>query len=179
MIPTPLALSIAQAHMGVPFPTLIETFIMLLVFEILREAGTRMPSSIGQSLSIVGALVIGQAAVSAKIISAPMVIIVSITAITGLMNTKLKGATIIIRVVFLLLSSIIGFYGYIFGVAGFFIHLLSLRSFGINYTSQMTSINLQDTKDIFIRAPWWFMKNRPNFMSKNKVRMKEDGEEPI
>lgn len=176
LIPTPLVVSIAQAHNGVPFPSIIECLLMLLIFEIIREAGMRMPSNIGQALSLVGALVIGQAAVEAKIISAPMVIIVAATAITGLINTRIKGASIIIRLVFIVFSSVIGLYGYFFALTGLLIHLLSMKSFGINYTSQMTSINLQDAKDIFIRAPWWFMKKRPKHMTKNIIRSKQDGD---
>ncbi len=179
MIPTALALSIAQSHQGVPFPTIVECLIMLFVFEILREAGSRMPSNIGQSLSIVGALVIGQAAVEAKIISAPIVIIVAFTAITGLMNMKIKGATVIIRTIFLFLSAIIGLYGFFFGFIGLLIHLLGLRSFGINYTSFFTSNKLQEAKDILIRSPAWAMKTRPKFMSKNKIRMQPDEDKTV
>lgn len=85
MLPTPLLLSIYAARQNVPFPTALETLLMLLVFEMLRESGARMPGIMGQALSIVGALVIGQAAVTAKIVSAPIVIVVAFTGICGLM----------------------------------------------------------------------------------------------
>lgn len=177
MIPTSLVVSIAQSHAGVPFPTIIECVLMLMIFEVIREAGLRMPSNIGQALSLVGALVIGQAAVEANIISAPMVIVVAGTAISGLINTRLKGATIIIRLEFIVLASIIGLYGYAFGMIWLLIHLLSIKSFGINYLSQGLSFHTQDQKDIFIRGPWWMMKKRPNFMSPNRVRQRAPGEE--
>lgn len=170
MIPTPLALSIAQSSQGVPFPTIVECALMLLVFEIIREAGIRMPSNIGQALSIVGALVIGQAAVEAKFISAPMVIIVAITAITGLINPKTKGISIILRFSFLIATFLLGFYGYFFSLFALLIHIFSLRSFGVEYTSQLTSFKGQEMKDNFLRAPWWKMKTRPVFSKRNKVR---------
>jgi len=176
MIPTSLAVSIVQSRLGVPFPSIVECMLMLLIFEIIREAGMRMPSNIGQALSLVGALVIGEAAVTANIISAPVIIIVATTAITGLINTKIKGASITIRFIFIILASVIGLYGYVFGIIGLIIHLLSIKSFGVNYTSQMTSINMQDAKDIFVRAPWWYMKKRPNFISKDIIRKGESGD---
>jgi spore germination protein KA len=81
MLPTPLLISLAAQREGVPFPAIVEAVMMELTFEILREAGVRMPRAIGSSISIVGALVIGQAAVEAGIVSATMVIVVSLTAI--------------------------------------------------------------------------------------------------
>ena len=170
MIPTYLSLSIIEAHKNVPFPTIVECILMLLVFEIIRETGIRMPSNIGQALSVVGALVIGQAAVEAKFISAPMVIIVAITAITGLINPKIKGVTILTRLVFLIASSILGFYGYFYCIITLLTHLFSLHSFGVLYTSQISAWNFQGFKDNFFRAPWKFMITRPDFVKKNKVR---------
>ena len=176
MIPTSLALSVAESHQGVPLPTFVECVVMLFVFELIRETGIRMPSNIGQALSVVGALVIGQAAVEAKFVSAPMVIIVAITAITGLINPVIKGASILLRYTLLILTGILGFYGYFFGLIGVLIHLMNVRSFGVEYTSQITSYNSQAMKDNFIRAPWWLMKTRPLFEQKNNIRSSENGD---
>lgn len=170
MIPTYLSLSIIEAHKNVPFPTIVECILMLLVFEIIRETGIRMPSNIGQALSVVGALVIGQAAVEAKFISAPMVIIVSITAITGLINPKIKGVTILTRLIFLLAASFLGFYGYFYCIIILLTHLFSLHSFGVLYTSQICAWNFQGFKDNSFRAPWKYMITRPDFVKKNNVR---------
>lgn len=179
MIPTPLLLSISAARQGVPFPTIVEVFGLLIVFEILREAGTRMPSNIGQALSIVGALVLGQASVEAKIVSAPVVIIVAFTGITGLMIPRLKGVTILLRDIFLLLSAFLGLYGFIFGIIGFLLHLCELRSFGIPYTLYLTSLDPKDIKDTVIRAPWWYMKYRPKLIvANNRVRQAMEGKKP-
>jgi spore germination protein KA len=176
MLPTPLLMSIAMARQGVPLPTVLEAIVMLIVFEILRETGARMPSSIAQALSIVGALVIGQAAVEAKLVSAPMIIVVAISGITGLMISRIKGGIIILRFILLILSSIIGLYGYIFGMMGLLIYLLNMKSFGIPIMTGATAEGLQDRKDLYVRAPWWFMINRPKFMARDKKRSNSDGD---
>ena len=131
-----------------------------------------MPSSIGQALSIVGALVIGQAAVTAKLISAPMVIVVAVTAITGLINPKIKGATIVLRFSLLFASSVIGLYGYGFLMVALLIHLFSMQSFGVIYTSQLSSYQLREIKDTVFRAPWKYMTTRPVFEQRDVVRKK-------
>jgi spore germination protein KA len=149
---------------------------MIVVFEILRETGLRMPASIGQTLGVAGAIVIGTSVVEAKIISAPIIIIVALAGITGLMIPRLKGAVILLRLVFLIACSIIGLYGYIFIVIGLLIHLLNLRSFGVPYMSTFSPNNLQDVKDTVIRAPWWDMLTRPKFIAKDKIRNKPGGD---
>ena len=170
MIPTNLAMSVMAARQGVPFPTALECFLMLIVFEIIREAGIRMPSNIGQALSIVGALVVGQAAVQAKLISAPMVIVVAITAITGLINPKVKGAAILIRFLALFAASFLGLFGYAFTMIGLAVHLFSMESFGVTYMLQMDAVKPQQIKDNAIRASWRTMKTRPLFERRNPVR---------
>ena len=175
LIPTNLLLSISAARQGVPFPTVIELVALLIIFEILRESGTRMPIPMGESLSIVGALVLGQAAVEARFVGAPIVIIVSITAITGLMISQIKGASITLRFAFLLISATLGLYGYIFAIATLLISLFKIRSFGIPYMSNVTSIHLQELKDTAIRAPWWYMKYRPKVLAYKNIQRKSTG----
>lgn len=170
MIPTDLALSVMEARQGVPFPTALECFLMLIIFEIIRETGVRMPSNIGQALSIVGALVVGQAAVEAKLVSAPMVIVVATTAITGLINPKVKGAAILFRFIALFAASFLGLFGYAFAMVGLAIHLFSMESFGVNYMSQVDAVKPQEAKDNAIRASWRTMKTRPLFEWRNPVR---------
>lgn len=170
MIPTDLALSVMEARQGVPFPTALECFFMLIIFEIIRETGVRMPSNIGQALSIVGALVVGQAAVEAKLVSAPMVIVVATTAITGLINPKVKGAAILFRLIALFAASFLGLFGYAFAMIGLAIHLFSMESFGVNYMSQVDAVKPQEAKDNAIRASWRTMKTRPLFEWRNPVR---------
>ena len=176
MIPTPLLLSIASARRGVPLPTALELFLLLVIFESLREAGSRVPTGIGQTLSIVGALVLGQAAVEAKIVSAPVVIVVALTAINNLMMPRITSTFVIMRIVFLLLASIWGLYGLIFGIIGFLLHLCELRSFGIPYMLHLTSFEPDDFKDTLIRLPWRYMKLRPKLITENnRVRQSSKG----
>lgn len=170
MIPTALALNIAKARQDVPLPTVVECLIMLLVFEFIRETGIRMPGNIGQALSVVGALVIGQAAVDASFISAPMVIVVALTAITGLTNPSIKGAVIGMRYFLLVCSSVLGLYGYFFGSIAILIQMLSLKSFGVVFSSQFLSGFEHKPQDSVARMPWWFMNLRPNFNRRDQIR---------
>ncbi len=174
MIPSPLIYSLSAAREGIPFPTIIETLGLLLVFEILREAGLRMSLQMGQSISILGALVLGTAAVEARIVSAPVIIIVALSGLTGLMTLKIKGASIIIRLILVLLAGFLGLYGMVFGVIIIVLHLCSLRSFGVPYLLTFTSLKPGDIKDTVIRAPLWFLNKRPEFISGvNKEAMGE------
>lgn len=160
-IPTPLMLSMAAAINKAPFPTVVECIGMLLIFEILRETGIRTPNKIGQALSIVGALIVGQAAVEAKIVSAPVVIVVALTGITGLMIPRLSGAVIIIRLIFITAAAVLGFYGYFLALIFLFFYLTGVKSFGVDYMSQLFTYNPDRLKDIYVRAAMPFMDTRP------------------
>lgn len=175
LIPTNLLLSISAARQGVPFPSIVELLGLLIVFEILRETGTRMPNYIGEALSIVGALVLGQAAVEARFVSAPMVIVVALAGITGLMTPKLEGTVIILRIAFLLMAAILGLYGITFGISLVLIHLFSIRSFGIQYMSHTSILDYKELQDVTIRAPWWHMKFRPKSMAIYNFQRQRDG----
>lgn len=157
MLPTPLLLGISSARESVPFPTIVEALAMLIIFEILREAGTRIPSDMGQAVSIVGALVLGQAAVEARIVSAPIVIVVGLTGIVALLNIKMKGVNIFLRFIFLFLASIMGLYGIVFGIIGVLIYTMGLSSFGVPYMLKVGTIKMENIKDTFIRSPWWYL----------------------
>lgn len=174
LIPTPLLLSIYSARKGIPFPSIVEAMGMMIVFEILKEAGLRMPKYIGQAISIVGALVLGDAAVNARLVSAPIVIITALTGIASIMLPQVLGI-VEIRIIFLILSSFLGLYGYIFGVMGLVLHMMAIRSFGIPYMINVPSFSTQDIKDTVIRAPWWDMYLRPKMFVKNNKRMKKGG----
>lgn len=180
LIPSHLIVSILASREGVPFPSFIELGIMLLTFEILREAGNRLPLSIGQTISIVGALVLGEAAVTARIISAPIVIITALTGITSLALPKLLEATIFIRFYLLLLATIFGLYGYIFGAMSVTIHLMNLKSFGVDYMMFFINLNKLNIEDTAIRLPWWNIHNsyknlilyRVNRLRKKRLKQK-------
>lgn len=171
MLPTPLLLSISASRQGVPFPTVLSMFIMLLIFDLLREVGTRMPTPIGQAVNIVGTLVLGQAAVEARLVSAPIVIVTAFTGIVNLMNITFIGPSIIIRFFLLFASSFLGIYGFIFGFVLTLLHLMTLRSFGVPYMLGTTRIENHDGQDVLIRAPWWSMTLRPKIIAaRNLVR---------
>lgn len=175
MIPTTLLLSIYSARQGVPFPAVLEVLLLMLAFDLVREASARIPSPMGQSLSIVGALILGQAAVEAKFFSSLVVIIAALTGITGLMVPKLKGVFIIIRTLLILATTILGMYGFAFVAIALFIHLFSIRSLGVPYMTSVGSIKPEDIKDTFVRAPWWYMNARPKmFMGKESRRQSMD-----
>ncbi|KLT20025.1 spore germination protein [Neobacillus vireti] len=177
MIPTTMAIAIAAQRENVPFPAFVEALIMEVTFEILREAGLRLPRAVGQAVSIVGALVIGQAAVQAGIVSPVMVIVVSITAIANFSTPSFAMAIAarLIRFFMMGLATVLGFYGVMLGLMFLSIHLCSLRSFGIPYMMPIAPFNLRNQQDVFVRFPVWAMKNRPKFISKgNMVRTGEN-----
>ncbi|MCK1982535.1 MULTISPECIES: spore germination protein [Peribacillus] len=169
MLPTPLLISLASQREGVPFPAFVEAMLMEVVFEILREAGVRMPRAIGSSISIVGALVIGQAAVEAGFVSATMVIIVSLTAICSFVfpANSMAMAFRMLRFLFMILAATFGLYGIILGLIVMVLHLSSIRSFGLPYLAPNAPFILQDQKDNIIRMPHWSLLKRPRLISKN------------
>ncbi|PID23236.1 spore germination protein [Sporosarcina sp. P3] len=176
MLPPALLISLTAQREGVPFPAFIEALIMEVTFEILREAGIRMPRTIGSAMSIVGAYVIGTAAVEAGIISAAMVIIVSITAISSFVSPtyNLAISVRILRFVFMALAASFGLYGIAIGLVALTLHLCSLRSFGIPYMTPLAPFNIPDQKDTLIVVPIWRMFTRPRLINqKNRVRQQD------
>lgn len=175
LIPTHLAVSISASRQGVPFPAVVEVFLMGLMFEIMREGGVRLPGQIGQALSIVGAIVLGDAAVQAQIVSAPMIIIVAITAISGFAVPRLYGLMILLRVFFALLAAVLGLYGYFCGVIAVTVYMMSIRSFGVPYMINYTFFDPQNIKDTAVRVPWWVMRLRPRLMSRQNPQREKKG----
>ncbi len=172
LLPTSLLISIASANEGSPFPTIVEAILMQVAYEILREAGLRLPKAVGQAVSIVGALVIGEAAVSAGLVGAPMVVVVALTGISSFVVPALTDVTTVTRFVLLILAGFAGFYGVMLGFVGFITHQLALRSFGVPYMSPIVPLNIDDLKDVLFRAPWWAMTTRPSLIGKNSTRQK-------
>ncbi|MEB1807032.1 MAG: spore germination protein [Bacillaceae bacterium] len=151
MIPTELLASIAAAREGVPFPLVMELVMMLIVFEILREAGVRMPQAIGQAMSIVGALILGDAAVQAGVVGTPTIIIIGITGITSFVVTPLSDSSAILRFLFIVPASVIGLYGLILANLVLLVHLSSIKSAGIPYLSPISPAVFNDWRDVFVR----------------------------
>lgn len=155
MIPSTLAYSIAASREGVPFPAVIEAILMALTFELLHEAGIRLPNVIGQTIGIVGGLVIGEAAVNAGIVSPIMVIITALTAIASfsIPSYSLSMGLRTLRFIALLAAGTLGLYGIILVFIMIVAHIVNLKSFGIPYTAPFGPLYLQDLKDGIIRVP--------------------------
>ena len=135
MLPTELALSIIAAKQDVPFTTVFEVLLMLVAFEIIQEAGIRLPSSIGQTVSILGGLVVGSAAVEARIVSPAVLIVVAVAGIAGytMPSQDFAGALRIWRFGLAALASLAGMFGAAIGALLLICHLASLESFGVAY----------------------------------------------
>lgn len=165
MIPDPLLLSIAGARESVPYPALVEVLLMELMLEALREAGVRLPNQIGAAVSIVGALVIGQAAVQAGLVSTPMVIVVATTGIASFLIPRyIVGYSIrFLRFPIIFLAGFLGLLGIMLGFLAIIVHLCTLRSFGEPFLEPIAPLKRHDLKDVLWRAPLWMMDTRPHF----------------
>ncbi len=171
LIPTALLFTMASAREGIPFTAFSETIVMLITFEVLREAGLRLPRAVGQTISIVGALVMGDAAVAAGLVGAPLVITVAFTAVCAFVVPVLNTQQTILRWLFLLAASVAGGLGIALGAIVLCIHLISLRSFDFPYLSPVAPLRSDDLKDSVVRAPLWLLRRRPVGMAPgNPVR---------
>ncbi len=159
LIPTTLLLTVAKAREGTPFPAFLEALIMIFSFEILREAGLRLPRPVGQAISIVGALIMGDAAVSAGLVGAPLVIAIALTAVTGFVVPMQSDAASILRLLSMILAAMLGGYGIAMGFLVTLVHLASLKSFGVPYFEGFAPSS--DLKDAIVREPLWMMTKRP------------------
>jgi len=178
LFPTQLLVSVAASREGLPFPVVIEAILMGLLFEILREAGLRMPRSLGQAVSIVGALVVGQAAVSAGLVGAPMIIVVAVTAITSFLVAPFADVGALLRLIMTIMAGFVGLFGMVIITLEILSHLASLRSLGVPYLSPVAPLNIRGLKDVFIRAPLWSMDGRPGFFNPGDTRRQSSDQMP-
>ncbi|WP_246141149.1 spore germination protein [Bacillus marasmi] len=176
LIPTDLLISLQAQRQGVPFPAVIEIIVMEFTFEVLREAGVRMPRAVGQTVSIVGALVLGQAVVEAGLVSNVLVIVVAFTAIASFVSPiyNFSTPTRLLRFLFILAASVMGLYGVLLSLVLMVAHLVSLRSFGVPYLAPVAPIIIEDQGDVFIRLPNWADIRKPSYLksksfSKGKI----------
>lgn len=166
LIPTEFAVAVAGGRAGVPFPAVIEVLVIEISMEVLREATIRLPQQVGGALSIVGVLVIGQAAVAAGFSSPITVVIIALTTI-GSFATPAYNAALALRILrfpLIILAGVFGLYGVMVGLILITNHLLSLKSFGVPYLSPFVPGNVQGMRDLLTRGPLWKMKNRPSFL---------------
>lgn len=156
IIPFKLFIRIIAVREGIPMPSVLEALMMVIIFELIKEAGVRMPKGVGQAVSIVGAIVLGQATVEAGIASPLMVIVIALTAISGFIVPSLDGTIFFLRVYLLLASGIIGFYGIIFAMVVIFIHMCNMKSFGIEFLAPFAPLS-EGLKDTLVRSPLWML----------------------
>lgn len=166
LIPTNLLYIIASAEARTPFVLTLEAILTLILYEIMREAGLRLPKTIGHAVSIIGALVIGDAIVSAGIIGAPMLVIIAVTAISSYVTYSLYESVSFLRLVFILVGGITGIYGIMLGGAALFVNICTLNSFGVPLSAPISPITKQSAGDIFFRESW-------KTLSKRKVRVQD------
>lgn len=183
ILPTDLLLSFAAARQGVPFPAVVEILLMELAFELLREAGVRLPGAMGNTIGIVGGLIIGQAAVDANIVSPIVVIVVALTALCSfaIPNEEFATAFRILKFGFILLCAYFGFFGFLLGLMTVLVHLSHLESFGIPYLMPFVGPDLnnyEDERDTLLRLPLRWLRKRPIYTREGaRTRLRIKGRE--
>lgn len=184
VLPLELVYTIKASLEKVPLPPIFEALLMELIFELLREAGIRLPSRVGQTIGIVGGLVIGDAIVKAGLVSYTMIIVVALTAISSFLvpSNDMSSAVRILRFPLMLLAALFGYVGISFGLIITFVHLCQLHSFHIPYLSPVAPMRIKDMKDSFVRLPIWSFWERPHDPKPKKMqrqhvtREEEDGD---
>lgn len=168
MIPTTLVINLLAQREGVPFPAFFEAMIMEISFEIMREAGIRMPRAVGQAVSIVGAIVLGSAAVEAGVVTAMMVIIVALTGIASftIPGIPMNNTVRMIRFPMMVLASTFGFFGIMMGIIFLVAHMTSLKSFGVPYLYPFSPFDPWRQKDTIWRSPFKSSRTRPDLKDK-------------
>ncbi len=175
LIPMELLTSIAEARANVPFPVLVEVLFMEFSFYLLNEAGLRTPSQIGSAFGIVGALILGQAAVSASIVSPILIIIIALTGLGNYVvpNYGLGIGLILYRLGLIALSALLGVYGLMIGLFLIVTHLCSIKSFGVDYLAPVSPWR-RHNPDILLRLPLW-MQKRVMFFARKNSWLRQDG----
>ena len=143
-----------QARSDVPFGIFTEMLIVLLIFEIVREVGVRMPKAVGDALSVVGGLILGDAAIKAGITSETVVVIAALTGICNFMNPTFMNANVILRLAFVILAGIFGFYGIALGIVSVLVILCGKRSFGADYMMPFSPMGGRILYDTVIMKPY-------------------------
>ncbi|ENQ3107792.1 spore germination protein [Bacillus cereus] len=163
VIPVELFLSIAESRTRVPFSPVMEALLMEMTLEMMREGALRLPAPIGQTVGIVGGIIIGQAAVQAGIVSNIMIIVVAVTAIASFIipNYDMGAAIRLLRFPMMISAALFGIVGIVIGWMTLVAHLISLESLGTPYGTPLAPFRFANMKDTFIRFPLWTMKNRP------------------
>jgi len=171
IVPAPLAINIATGKDGVPFPSIVEVLMLSLAITIIREASLRLPGSVGYFIGTLAAVVLGQAAVTAGYVSASVIIVIAVTAISSfaISSTTIIYPARLINYLLILFSGTFGMFGFLNGLTLVIWHLVSLRSFGMPYLYPLVPFDLGAMKDTFIRAPLKTSRKQPNILLRENI----------
>lgn len=166
-IPFPLLATVTNSRFGLPFSSPVEILLMLGMFELFREAGVRLPKAVGQTIAVLGGLIIGDAAIRAGLTSPTMLVVSATTAVATftLVNQTLSGTVSIIRIYILFWSSILGLLGFFVGMLSVIAYLSVLESFGLPYLAPVSPLTTKDLMSAIVTKPWAFMKKRPEILN--------------
>ncbi|MGN0522050.1 MAG: spore germination protein [Eubacterium sp.] len=164
LIPTNLLFTIASEEITTPFSLMTEAVMLLILYEIMREAGLRLPKSVGHAVSIIGGIIIGETTVTAGLIGAPMLVVIAMTAISSYVVFPLYESVSLLRFLFIIVGGLTGMYGIILGAGVVFVNIASLNPLGVPFTSPISPLDKHSLGDIFYRASW-------KKLSKRKVRV--------
>lgn len=171
-LPTPLLINFSIQRSGVPFPSIVEAILLIITFEILREADTRTPSVASTSMSIIGAIVLGEAAVTAGLISPIMIIVIAISTISSFLfnDTDFVNSIRIWKIIILLFSSFLGLYGLFIGSLLFLITITNMNSFNYDYTLPIYPFSLKEQLNNILLTKKYKLNFRNKFLTNNKRR---------
>lgn len=171
-LPTSLLINFSIQRQGVPFPSIVEALVMFLIFEILKESDTRIPFVVGTSMSIVGALVLGQAAVDAGLISPIMIIIIAVSSVTSFLfnDNDLVNAIRVWKLIFILLSAFAGLYGFFIALLLFLVKISSMDSYGFDYVTVDGILKSNIQKNSIILTKKFKLNKRNSVLTKNTER---------
>lgn len=173
LIPSDMIVPIIKARETVPFPLAMEVILIILMFEVVREAGVRLPQQIGTAVSIVGPLILGDVSVSAGLVGAPTVVIVSLSYIAVFVITPIADAAALIRIGLFIATSVFGSYGLFVALLGLLTHMVSLTSLGVPYMSPVAPFYFRDWKDTIVRFPTRSVNHRPKSVpNKRPIKVK-------
>lgn len=154
LIPTNLLYIVASSEATTPFPLMLEAIMIHILYEIMREAGLRLPKTIGHAVSIIGAIVIGEATVSAGIIGAPMLVVVAVTAIASYVVYPLYESVAVLRIIFIIIGGLTGIYGIMLGVGVLFVNICTINAYGVPYSAPLSPLTVKSLGDTLFSQGW-------------------------
>ncbi|MCD1257423.1 spore germination protein [Paenibacillus athensensis] len=165
-IPYPLVATISLSRIGLPLPGPLEAVMMITMFELFREAGERLPKAVGQTVAVVGGIVVGDAAIRAGLASTTLLVVSAVTAVSSftLVNQSLVGSVSLIRYFVLICSSVLGMYGFMISTIAIVVYLSRLESFGVPYLAPLSPITWTDFMSAITRKSWFSIDKRPSIL---------------